>query len=54
MTSGLEYSYTETFHVNMFFGQYYYSGLTSSSSVSFVGFSVVKFFGRYKPTSIIK
>jgi len=54
MTSGLEYSYTETFHINMFFGQYYYSGLTSNSSVSFVGISIVKFFKKYKSSSVIK
>lgn len=53
MTSGVEYSYTETFHINMFFGQYYYSGLSSSSSVAFVGISIVKFFSAYKSKSVI-
>jgi hypothetical protein len=54
MTSGIEYSYTETFHINMFFGQYYFSGLRSNSSVSFFGISLVKFFSKYKPSSLIK
>ena len=52
-TSGIEYSYTETFHINMFFGQYYYSGLTSSRSVAFVGISFVKYFSKYKPSSVL-
>jgi hypothetical protein len=54
MTSGIEYAFTEKVHVNMFYGQYFYSGMTSSSSVSFFGISVVRFFLPYKPSSIIK
>ena len=54
MTMGIEYSFTDRFHVNMFFGQYYYSGLTSSSAFNFFGLSLVKFFSTYKSTSLIK
>lgn len=54
MTMGIEYSYTEKLHINMFFGQYYFSGLTSSSTVNFFGLSIDKFFSTYKPASIIK
>lgn len=53
MTAGLEYACTESLHINMFFGQYSYSGMKSSSSVSFVGISIVKYFMPYKSRSSI-
>ena len=43
-TSGIEYSYTDNLHLNIMFGQYYFSGETSSSSSAFFGISVAKFF----------
>jgi len=53
-TSGIEYSFTEKIHFNMFFGQYFYSGLQSNSSVNFVGLSAVMFFAPVQSGSIIK
>lgn len=53
LTAGLEYSLTEKLHINMFFGQYSYSGLKANSSVSFVGFSLMMFFKEYKTSSSI-
>lgn len=41
LSSGIEYSATESFHINGVFGQYYYSGLYSTSNTTFFGFSFV-------------
>jgi hypothetical protein len=43
-TSGIEYAYTPLIHFNIYFGQYYYSGAISASSVTFFGLSIVKYF----------
>jgi hypothetical protein len=53
-TSGVEYSYTPTLHFNIFFGQYFYSGKESNSSVAFVGMSIAKFFKPTTAKGIIK
>jgi len=54
LTYGIEYSYTERLHLNIMFGQYYYSGLKTASTETFFGISVMYFFKAYHPTSIIK
>ena len=53
-TTGIEYSYSERFHINVFFGQYFYSGLRSASNVNFFGFSGVLYFASSKSGSLIK
>ena len=53
MTSGIEYSWTDQLHINLFFGQYYYSGKEGNSSVAFFGVSIAKFFAPYHPQSLI-
>ena len=52
-TSGIEYSYSKTFHINVYYGQYYYSGKYSSSNVSFFGVSFVRFFMPAKTKGIL-
>lgn len=55
LTSGIEYSMSDRVHLNVSFGQYYYSGRYSSSSVTFFGTSVSYYFAPYKNRgSIIK
>ena len=46
-TTGIEYAYSPLYHFNMNFGQYYYSGLSTASTVTFFGISVMRYF---KPT----
>ena len=53
VTYGIEYAYTEKLHLNVFFGNYYYSGRISASSVSFFGISGAFYFSDYKPSSLI-
>lgn len=43
-TSGIEYSINTQFHINISFGQYYYSGQFASSSSTFWGLSGVFYF----------
>ena len=54
MTYGIEYAYTTRTHLNVFFGQFYYSGLRSSGVEPFFGVSVMYFFKPYTPSSVIK
>jgi len=54
LTYGIEYSYTERLHLNIMFGQYYYSGLTTASTETFFGISIMYFFKPYRPSSLIK
>ena len=55
VTSGIEYSYSETIHFNLQFGQFFYSGLNSASSVNFFGTSVSYYLKPYKhKNSIIR
>ncbi len=44
VTYGIEYSFTEKLHFNVFFGQYFYSGKVSASNVSFFGISAAFYF----------
>jgi hypothetical protein len=55
LTSGIEYSLSDRVHLNVNFGQYYYSGRYISSSVTFFGTSLSYYFVPYKnKTSFIK
>ncbi len=52
-TQGIEYSFTPLLHLNIFYGQYYFSGKYANSSVSFFGVSIVKFLKPSKAKGII-
>lgn len=52
-TSGIEYSYTDKIHIDVYFGQYYFSGKTSSGSIAFFGISIAKYFKPTNPKSLI-
>ena len=54
LTSGIEYAYNERWHFNVYFGQYYYSGKTESSSVTFFGVSTMLYFTPFNGKSLIK
>ena len=54
LTSGIEYAYSERWHYNAYFGQYYYSGRKDASSVTFFGVSAMFYFSPSKTGSIIK
>lgn len=54
VTYGIEYSFTEQLHFNIFFGQYYYSGKQSASNVSFLGISAAFYFAPTSSGSLIK
>lgn len=53
LTSGIEYTANDHFHINVYFGQYYYSGRYAASSVTFFGVSAVYYFSVSKPKSLI-
>jgi hypothetical protein len=53
LTSGIEYTCNDQFHVNVYFGQYYYSGRTAASTETFFGISAVWFFTPANPKSLI-
>jgi hypothetical protein len=44
VTSGIEYSYSDLVHFNIYFGQYFYSGKESASNVTFFGVSIMRYF----------
>lgn len=52
LTSGIEYAYSPLVHFNVFFGQYYYSGKYTASTVTFFGISVMKYFKQAKKGAI--
>ena len=58
-TSGVEYALNDKVHINVFFGNYYYSSFSSDINAPshfspyFWGFSVVKFFKPTKLKSLI-
>jgi hypothetical protein len=55
LTSGIEYTASDHVHINVNFGQFYYSGRYTASSVTFFGSSVSYYFLPYKNrSSIIK
>lgn len=52
-TSGIEYAFSEKLHFNVYFGQYYYSGKYSSSTVNFFGVSAAYYFKPTHPSPLI-
>ena len=55
LASGIEYSMSNKIHLNIEYGQFFYSGKLSSSSVSFFGTSISYYFSEFKSKkSIIK
>lgn len=53
LTSGIEYSYSDKIHMNIYFGQFFYSGEHATSSPTFFGVSIMRYFLPYKPKSLI-
>jgi hypothetical protein len=53
LTSGIEYTANDHIHINVYFGQYYYSGRYAASNVTFFGVSAVYYFSPSKPKSLI-
>jgi hypothetical protein len=51
ITSGIEYAATDRLHLNVSFGQFYYSGRYTASSATFFGASVSYYFLPYKSRS---
>lgn len=45
-TTGVEYSFSDKFHMNIFFGTYFFSGKNSASNNNFFGLSLVRFFPK--------
>ena len=54
LTSGIEYAYSQNWHFNMYFGQYYYSGRYDASSVTFFGVSAMFYFNPFVGKPLIK
>ena len=54
LTYGIEYAFTPKTHFNVFFGQYFYSGKTSSSDVTFFELSAIFYFKPTQTGAIIK
>jgi hypothetical protein len=54
LTSGIEYAQNDKLHINLFFGQYFYSGRYDASNVTFFGISGVWYFTRTQTGSLIK
>ena len=52
LTSGIEYAYSPLIHINFVFGQYYYSGRYTASTVTFFGISIMKYFSPSKGKSL--
>ncbi len=53
LTSGIEYAYNDQLHLNIYFGQYFYSGKTDASTVTFFGLSVMLYFSASKALPLI-
>lgn len=53
LTSGIEYTCNDQYHINVYFGQYYYSGREAASSSTFFGISGVFYFLPAHPKSLI-
>jgi hypothetical protein len=53
LTSGIEYTCNDQVHINVYFGQYYYSGRTAASTETFFGISAVWYFAPTNPKSLI-
>ena len=53
LTSGIEYAYNQKLHFNVYFGQYFYSGKTDASNVTFFGASVMLYFSQSNAQPLI-
>ena len=53
LTSGIEYAYNQQLHLNIYFGQYFYSGKTDANTVTFFGLSVMYYFKASHPAPLI-
>jgi hypothetical protein len=54
LTYGIEYTASPQIHLNIVFGQYYYSGVSSASTETFFGISLMYYFKPNKSISLIK
>ncbi len=54
LTSGIEYASNEKLHLNVYFGQYYYSGRYAASSTTFFGISGMFYFASAHPKPLIR
>jgi hypothetical protein len=54
LTSGIEYAQSQQLHINIFFGQYFYSGRYSASDVTFFGISGMWYFSASHHASLLK
>lgn len=60
LTTGIEYAYSPQWHVNFFFGNYYYSSFSTDInkiqhySPTFFGFSIVRFFRPTQAKGLFK
>ncbi len=53
LTYGIEYAHNDRVHFNVYFGQYFYSGKTDASNVTFFGASVMLYFLPTQTKSLI-
>jgi len=53
LTSGIEYTCNDQLHLNVYLGQYYYSGRYASSQETFFGISAAWYFAPSHPKSLI-
>ncbi len=54
LTSGIEYAFNPRIHFNVYFGQYFYSGRTDASDVTFFGASMMFYFLPSRHHSLFK
>jgi hypothetical protein len=54
LTSGIEYAHNDKLHINISFGQYFYSGRYAASNVTFFGISGMWYFSASSTGSLIK
>ena len=54
LTYGIEYAYTNQMHLNIYFGQYYFSGRYSDSNSTFFGLSFVYYFSPNNAKPLIQ
>lgn len=54
LTSGIEYAHNDKLHINIVFGQYFYSGRYAASNVTFFGISGMWYFSASSTGSLIK
>lgn len=54
LTYGIEYACTDQVHFNVFFGNYYYSGVAVASTTTFFGISAAYYFKAVKSGALFK